>query len=383
MSAPVFEYAVYHPVLRTRLGVLEVREPKWTEVVNGGSTFTGKVTVPDNLIGIANIRQCTNPHRAALYATVPSNSRIMWGGPILGRKWNSDTNELSITAVDWRSWLYSIVLGPKADGTGTNTFVYDNVDQFYIARQIVSRMAADGGTAAGIPIIDYGSEMTGISRTMQITGMDFKNAGETLDALANLDRGFEWDIEPYYSNDGLPKLRFQSYFPQRGGVVPGLLFSKTPDGGNMLNVEDQDGDASGVARRVWAVGDGPNAESTPWGSDNDPELANGTVLRTDAVSSYTGALSRANLTSYARAERLYRTETLDALVFPARMDNPDLFSYSKGDRCRVLLQDRWTDLDVSNCRILSREMDPDNNTVKITVNLSDLALPEVDTGGAV
>lgn len=382
MPAPNFRYVLHHPVTREKIGELEVREAAWTEVVNGGSTFTGKVTVPGNSIKIAEIKRITDPYRAALYVT-PGSGRISWGGPIVDRKWDSDTNTLTITGTEWRNWLYDVVIGPKADGTGTNTFVYSNTDQLQLARNVLNRLMADGLSDQGLPPMDYGSEVSGINRNFEIGGMLFKTPGAYLDALANMDRGFEWDIEPYYASDGNPFLRLQTYFPQRGGTVPSLRFVKTPSGGNILDVDEMDFDASEVARRVWAVGEGPNAESTPWAVDNDPELASGTALRTDQVSTYSGALSRANLASYARAERLFRDSTLSALAFRVRMVDPDMFGYAKGDRCRVTLKDRFIDLDVSNCRILSREMHPDEQYIKITVNLSDLVLPEVDTGGSV
>lgn len=380
MPTPTFNYQIYHPVSRQKLGELEIREPTWVEGVNGGSTFTGKVTVPGNPLKIAEIKRLTDEWRNALYVT--SGSRIPWSGPLIARKWDSDSNTLSITGIDWRTWLYRCIVGPKADGTGTNTFSYSNVDQFQLARNVIDRMF-DNYVGAGFPYISYGGEMSGILRNFRISGMDFKSAGQYLDDLANMDRGFEWDIEPSFFTDGLPLLYLQLYSPQRGAPVAGLRFVKTPGGGNILNVDELDYDANEVARRVWAVGEGPNAESTPWAVDNDPELAQGTVLKTDQVTTYSGALTRANLASYARAERAYRDTTLRALSFETRLTDPDIFLYGKGDRARITLQDRWVDLDVFNCRVISREMKPDNGTVKITVNLADTVMPEVDTGGAV
>lgn len=382
MAAPEFRYLVHHPVLRTKLGELDIREASWSETVNGGSTLTGKVTVPSNPLLISEIKRCTAPHRAALYVT-PGFGRIQWGGVFVGRNWDDKTNTLSITVQEWRSWLFTVTLGPKPDGTGTNSTTYSGVDQLTIARAVIDRLMNGGSVAQGIPPIDYGTELSGITRNYQLNGMQLLSVGQHLDTLANLDRGFEWDLEPYFGNDSLPMLRLQTYFPQRGGTLPWLRFDKTGNAGNILNMQDIDEDASAVARRVWAVGEGPNAESTPWAMDQDPELSAGTVLRTDQTTTYSGNLSRLNLASYARAERLYRGDTLSALKFPVRLDSPDMLSYQKGDRCRVVVKDRWIDIDVSNCRILSRDIRPDQNQADITVNLNDLALPEVDTGGSV
>lgn len=375
MTAPTFQYQVYHPVNRRRIGQLSVREPKWTEVVNGGTTFTGKVTVPDNPLSTQRIKDCTIPYGTALYAVSADNS-ISFGGPLVNRDWDDSTNTLAITAIDWKSWFYRTILGPTL-GTDPLTDTFTNTDQLTIASRMVTRATWNDSA----PYMESGEYVSGVNRNYIITGIAFRSLGAWLDDLGGLaNGGFEWEVEPYFYDDGLPLVRVQYYIPQRGGVVPGLVFTKTPEGGNILRVEEMQDDATGVASRVWAVGEGPNAESTPWAGDQGPV---GLSLLTDQVTQYSGALTRSQLASYARTERLYRSEFLSGLSFRVRMDNPSIFSYTKGDRCRVRVKDRFLDIDVSNCRILSREMDPDTNTVKLTVNLKDLTIPEVDTGGAV
>jgi hypothetical protein len=355
-----------------------VREAKWTEVVNGGATFTGKVTVPDNPVVAAQIKVNTAPYGAALYAT-PGDGSISFGGPIVNRDWDGENNTLSITAVDWKSWFYRVVVGPKWNSLDPLTKTYSNVEQLTIARDIVNRISGNG-----TPFLEIAGYTSGVNRDYIVTGVDWKSLGTHLDELGSLNNGgFEWEVEPYYYSDGLPRPRVQFYIPQRGGVVSGLKFFKTPDGGNILQINEMTDDATSVASRVWAVGEGPNAESMPWGGDEDPALASRTQLRTDQVTQYSGALTPAQLASYARTERIYRSQVLSALSFTVRMDQPDMFGYGKGDRCAVRVLDRFLDVNVRNCRILSREIYPDSSTIKLSVNLNDLALPEVDSGGAV
>ena len=366
------------------MGYLDVREAKWTEVVNGGATFSGKVTVPDNPIVAAGIRANTTPYQAAIYAT-PGEGDIRFGGPIVARSWNGDTNTLAITAMDWKSWYYRVIIGPKTTGIDAWTVSYSNVEQLAIAQDIIFRGSSYYG-GPGAPEIEVAAYATGVTQSYVATGVQFKSLGAHLDALGSLaNGGYEWEVEPYYAADGWPLQKVQFYRPQRGGVVNGLLFNKTPKGGNILSIEDVTDDASSMANQIWAVGEGANAESTPWAVDEDPSMEGNysSSLRADQVTQYTGSLTRAQLASYARIERIYRSQFLSGLTFSARMDSPDIGSYGKGDRCHVIVQDRFLDVDVKNCRILSREMDPDNNTVKLTVNLNDLSLPEVDAGGSV
>lgn len=365
------------------MGYLDVREAKWTEMVNGGATFSGKVTVPDNPIVANAIRTNTRPYEAAIYAT-PGSGRINFGGPIVARSWNGDTNTLTITAIDWKSWYYRVILGPKTSGIDAWTVSYSDYELLWIAADVVYRGSADYNP--GSPVIEVAAYNTGILQDYVLTGVEFKTMGAHLDALGSLaNNGYEWEVEPYYAADGYPIQRVQFYRPQRGGVVNGLLFNKTPKGGNILSIEDVTDDATSMANRIWAVGEGPNAESTPWAFDEDPAMDGNpsSPLLATQVTQYTGSLTRAQLASYARAERLYRSNYLSSVTFSVRMDSPDINSYGKGDRCRIIVQDRWLDVDARNCRILSREMDPDNNTVRLTVNMNDLKLPEVDTGGSV
>jgi hypothetical protein len=363
------------------MGRLDVREAKWTEVVNGGTTFTGKVTVPDNPMVADGIRANTVPYGSSIYA-LPGDGSISFGGPIVNRDWDSDTNTLTITAIDWKSWFYRLIIGPKVGTTDPWTQNFTNTDQLAIASYIIDRASATYNN--GTPPIESAFYPTGVLRNYIVTGVEFKSLGTHLDELGSLSNGgFEWEVEPYIAGDGYPKIRVQFYIPQRGSTVQGLVFRKTPAGGNILKITETSDDASAVASRIWAIGEGPNAESTPWASDESPALAGGYTLRTDQTSQYSGNFTLAQLASYARTERLYRADYLSALSFLVRMDAPSMFSYTKGDRCRVQVEDRFMNFDISNCRILGREMDPDNNTVTLTVNLNDREVPEVDSGGAV
>lgn len=369
-----FQYYAHHPVQRNRLAALTIRDASWTETLNGGSVFSGKVTVPNDAYQIARIEEGTRPDSAAIY--VQSAPGVLpWGGVVKKRTWNSDTNELEISVQEWRTWFYSVMLGPKSDGTGINSRTWSNTDQLTIARNIVAALVVD----AGIPPISYGAELSGITRTWGIAGTDFKSLGQLLDDLAAQDSGFEWDLECSYGNDNLPQLRFVTYYPQRGGVVPGLLFK---EGSNIISRDALEMSSEGRATRVWAYGEGPNAESLPWAMDQDPALADGYTLRTDAAFQFTGA-TRSVMASYARSQRYYLGQPLGQYSFTVRTGSPDYNSYQVGDRGRIVLRDRFLELDASNARILSKEVSPDDDTVKITVNFNDTVGIEIDPGGVV
>lgn len=375
-----FTYDAHHPLQRNKLASLDISEASWSEAVNAGSTFTGKVTLPADPFQAARVIAGTQPDGAALYVSSQAGS-YCWGGVIKSRTWNADTNTLTIAAQEWRSWIYSLIYGADPTLGASSVKSWTATDQVLIARNILNYSLA-GGVAAGVPVINLGAIIsTGVLRNYTIQGSQFKSAGAYIDELAGFDNGFEWDIEIEVGSDGLPAPKLATYFPQRGGVVAGLLFKL---GSTMTSYDDVVESTETTFTRIWAVGDGPNAESTPFAMDQDPAISAGTgqILRNDKVSNYTNA-TRTQLASYARAERQYSGISVTALSFNTRLDNPDINSYQVGDRCRVVLKDRFLNLDVSNVRIIQRDIDPDKNSAKITVNLSDLIIPEADPGGAV
>jgi hypothetical protein len=375
-----FSYDSHHPLRRNKLASLPIREASWSEAVNAGSTFTGKITLPSDPLQASRIIAGTTPDQAALYVSSGPGS-YTWGGPIKSRTWDSKTNTFTITAMEWRSWLYQLIYGPDPAGTTTSVRNYVGVDQVTIARNILLYSLA-GGISAGAPVMSLGTiGNTGVLRNYTLQGSQLRSAGSYLDEIGGFDNGFEWDIEIEIAADGLPRPKFAAYYPQRGGVVPGLLFKL---GSTMTSYDEVTESTLATYTRVWAVGDGPNAESTPYAMDQDPGISSGQgfVLRSDKVSSYTN-VTRTQLASLARSERTASGVSVTALGFNARLDSPNINSYQVGDRCRVILKDRYLNLDVSKVRIIQRDIDPDNNNVKITVNLSDLVAPEVDPGGSV
>jgi hypothetical protein len=373
-----FQFLAYHPVQRNRLATLDIREADWSETLNGGSVLSGKVTVPSDPYLASRIEQGTRPDEAAIY--VQSAPGVLpWGGIVKGRSWDSDNDELTISVQEWRTYLYDLILGPDPAGTSSNSHSWVAKDQLQIARDILGYALADGAASGGVPAFSVGSEVSGVNRTYGLTGTDFKTVGAYLDEIGALDNGFEWDVDCYFGDDGLPTLRLVTYYPQRGGTVPGLLFK---EGFNILSKGALELSSDSRATRVWAVGDGPNAESIPYAMDQDPNLVLGYELRTDASFNFTG-VTRTTLASYARSQRTYLGSPVAQFTFLSSCDSPDMNTYAVGDRCRIILHDRFVSLDLSDVRIISREIKPDDQTVTITVDFNDAVPLEVDSGGAV
>lgn len=377
----MFQYVAYHPVQRTPLGRLTVREPNWVETIGGNTTFTGKVTIPPNEARISQLREALEPDNSAVYVKGRGAGRWSWGGVIVNQQWNSDNNEISFTATDWRSWLYSVMATPKIDLSADNVYAYNQVEQLTIARSLVA-LATAGGAADGRPTITLGSNVTTRLRDLNFRGTDFRAIGALIDSMAQRDDGFDWDIGIRSNSAGVPVPSFDCYYPQRGGVITGLLFSTAS---NIIQVEDLQRDTTNRRSRVWATGEGPSAESLPYVQDDDADLPLGFTLMREVQQNYNGVIELPTLADHARALRLYLSAKTNLFKFAVRLAEPDYFGYAVGDRCRLRVKDSWYDIDLDNVRIVERNVRPDENggIAWLTVDLNDNVLPDTDPEGAV
>lgn len=376
-----FRYELYDILTQTKLGNIQPRESVWTESVNGGSTWSGKLTLPeDNETLVENIRTVVALGNA-LFIRNPRGA-VPWCGYISKREWNPQTNELVLQATEWRSYLYRLIGSPVEDYTSTHFWQFTATDQVVIARTILDTYRTEG-LGKGIPNFKFGTDLTGINRDLLFRGTSFRSIGTWIDSMANRDRGFDWDVEGGKDSSGLPILTFQTYFPQRGGVIEGLTF-KYGQGQNMLSYEPVSESNDEMVTRVWAIGSGPDSETVPFGQDSDPEMmAGASILRFEKATTYQDVIVQSTLESYARSERQFYSVPLTLFSFTVLLTQPDITAYAKGDRCRIIVKDRWLDLDLENVRIIERTIDPDKGLAKITVDLSDLTLPDTDTNGAV
>jgi hypothetical protein len=373
-----FSYTVYHPITGVYLGQLHPKSPTWVETVNGSGSFTCRVVVPADEVVREGIRITTEPDNSLQVQA--DNGLIPWFGYILKRKWIPGSNELEVTAVEWRSYLNRILLAPYNDTSTSNTVQYLDTDQLEIARQVISREVTNG-SGKGIPYIDTVSTVTsGILRDVLVDGRKFASVGSVIDSLANAERGFEWDILPVVNSDGTYSKRFETYFPERGSVIETLEFSYGPRG-NIIDYDEPEESHEDLVRRQWAIGEGPSSDVQPYAYDDDPNLAN--LLRFDKATQWQDATDLIDLASKARSERTFYGVPLQLFSFTTLMSTPHAYTYAKGDRCRLIVKDRWLDLSYDNVRIVERTLHPDTQEIKITLDLSDLEVTEVDEDGVV
>lgn len=379
-----FKYTPYHPLTRRQLApAINFSAAKWNEVRNDNAAFEGTVTLPRDSIALSQLKTALEPDESAIYVKA-SDGTYPFGGVIVEQTldWNAGT--VTIIAQSWRAWLYSKFLAPKIDLSDDVIYTFTAKDQLYIAQQLVAEGLTLDGTTLGVPAIAIGSQTSGRLRDFSLKGTDFKYIGEAIDSVAQLDDGFEWDIEVYESSsDGLPSLRLVFDYPERGGLVDGLILMQTDKGANMRPVNEIQRVSTDLVTRQWVTGAAQNNASA-FAQDSDPDITGGEVLIREKVSSYSTVRDRDVLSSYARAERAYRTPKINTLDVQVSMDSPlSVLDYRAGDRARLLLQNGWYDIDLDAARIIQREINPGEGTVVLSLDLEDSELPEADTEGAI
>lgn len=375
-----YRYLSCHPVTRAQLSSsLPLIDPEWSWVVGGNGTLSAKITVPEDQRLIDRLRTATQPEQAAIYVR-DAEHQYPWGGPVIKRTWNRKANQITIACMEWRAWLYQIIYGP-ASLTTDNFTVFTAVDQLQMARDLVS-VATAGGTADGCPVITYDATMSsGKLRDLSFWGTEMRKVGALVDTVANRDGGFEWSLECLpHPTDGLPALHFASYYPQRGGQVPGLVFRATPEGRGNVIPGDYEEDYGDWVDRVWTTGAGQPPDQA-YAFDKTPPGTN--ALRADAALSFSTVTERITLASHARsARRFFQPGTnLTKVIVPFNV-NPE--SYHIGDRVRYRVKDRWLDVDLPSVRIVEKKVSMAGaGKVDVTLDLTDFMLPDVDTAGAV
>lgn len=378
-----YQYISCHPLTNAQLAPpFRMNGVTWTEAVNGNGTFEGTTTLPKNDDAAYQRFSALSPDDAAIYVRNTDTNQYSWGGPIVSRTWKPSTGEVSVTAVEWRSWLFNVFLSPKLDLTADRSYTWTGIDQLQIARDIVA-WATLGGTADGRPVIATGSEVSGKLRDLSAVGLEFKYAGELIDTMAKRSGGFEWTIQiDADSHTGLPKLRLVFGYPEIGGLIPGLLFKRTPQGGNITLDSDIEDSVSQRRTRIWTTG---STETLPFAVDSDPDLTLGRTLLRESVTNYSSVIDRTTLSSHARAERAFRAVRTNTLDVSLNENDPASGTYHAGDRGRLVYRDRMTSLDLAAVRIIERKLTPQDaaGRVSLVLDLADYELPEVDSGGTV
>lgn len=378
MTTLPFRFKVYTNLGSVYLGSLELRDVGFNDPVTGNGSFGATALMTDTQ-DVVKLKALINPDN---FITVEYGNSILFGGPITARKWSTSKKELAFQAVSWRAWMYQIMLRINTTTYADVQYTYSAVDQNEIMRQIVRASVLNQST----PLMTYEASLSGVTRSLNVAGSEFKYVGDLIDSMAQRAGGFDWTVDVVMNSvTNKVNLRPTPYFPQRGSVRPSVVIKSTSNGGNVLNDPDYDESFVNYRSRVWATGDGQPPDQVQ-AYDEDPDLTAGGRMLSETVSNWSGVTNRTTLTGHARQERNYRAVPMQPIEFDLSLEAPLFTNYSTGDRVRVILEDQWLNVDFTSVRITNREFTlnrADNvDTVTVTVDLNDLEMPDVDAAGS-
>ena len=376
-----FRFVICPVLSSVPIGELFLSSVSWSDPVFGtGASFTGKAEIgPDQTK--ETLLALTQPDAVALYVKDDDTGQYLFGGPIYDNPWGRSERRLTVVAQSWKAWTYQKMLqmnttvNPVTDVSYSQT----NKDQFLISRLLI---AATVNADVGCPTVNLGSELSGVIRTITGTGSEMKFLGNVIDSMANRDNGFEWEIQVRPDNTGNPVLWFAPSFPARGGLNNRLLLlHQMAEGGNILEMGDPENSAADRRSRIWATGTGQPPDQ-PVAFDQDPSVATDFALLRESVTNYNTVSGIATLADHARAERIYRNQTLQQVHVTVALDNPDFRTYASGDKVKLVVSDDWIDWDFDAVRIINRTFNINNegeqkiDKIDLLIDLNDTDLPE-------
>lgn len=392
-----YRFVCYHPLTGRQLtGNLRLVGPQWSQTVDGNGTFSARLVVPENPIIVDQFKASLEPGSSAIYV-IDNKGNFVWGGPIMEQEWEHASGVVTINAVEWRSWLFWKFLSPNINSPYKDiVYSYTQKDQLLIARDLVTKAVAPG-VSGGCPSIKVGTETSGSNpipiaarRDLNVNGSDFKYVGDAIDSMAHREGGFEWTIEIRSKSDGSPQLYFVPFYPQRGMKRTTILLKHTAstgskgNSGNILSYGPIKKSWADVRQRIWGVGSGTGSNAI-WTHDTEPRLSTGNFLMSEDVWTNSSITKLSTLGKDVRKEREYRKTGNHTVSISLLISDPDVGTYNVGDRVRLILSDRWVNLDYPSVRITEKVISPQEGSgqVMLTLDLTDLRPPDTDIGGSI
>lgn len=221
----------------TVLGELQLTNVTWGHQLNAAGQMSGQININDSrLKGVlgsynSNYRSglefITSPWRCAVY--VERNGEIVWGGPIISREWDSESQVLTINGATFDAYFDRRLARDYLGGEGLLIFD-EGTDQFMV-------MAGVGGILDNMdsePNGDLGigydsSELSGavLSGVYTVYDYEHKKVSQVLsdmfqrstaydDNNVAYQLGFDWWVDCFYDSTSNIQRLFTMYYPSKG-----------------------------------------------------------------------------------------------------------------------------------------------------------------------
>ncbi|MGI5232854.1 hypothetical protein [Actinoallomurus sp. CA-142502] len=346
----------------------------FSRVLNDAGTFSGSLQLGDPRVAALKAVRATEPARSTILVCrdgVIVGEYIIWT-----TTYDSASQVLQIAGADLLSYFdhrkILPVLPPVLDiqTVARQQLAFSAADQLAIARSLVTTAQAHTGGSIGITVDATVASTT--LRDITYNGYELKNVGDGLRDLSTLAGGPDLYFDTVYIN-GTATRRLVLGNPRLGVVDPGNLVFEY---GTNLTKFTEPRDGSQMITRAFAVGDGSDAD-TPIGIAEDATRYTDGWRLTEDSTSYSGAITPADLTGHAVADQAARR---GPVVLPALTvlgaGPPAVGEYLPGDAIRRVIP-RGADPyhpggDDRTLRLVSFEVTPlgddDLETANLTVS---------------
>lgn len=242
-------YRVISTDLRTGVRVAEIPlgNLSFSSELNGAGELSGTLPLPNDPQLAAVFNDAVDEVRRQLI--VERDGVPVWCGIVWAAPYNDEGQYRDVRAAE--TWSY------YRHRTISTRRVRRNADQLNIVRQLMNDAHGETG---GNPGVIVGSETSGVLRSYNAEVYERKNLAEEIEAMAQMDNGFDFSIEPSYNANGNIVKRFRLWYPRKGLRNAGAVFEV---GRNIISW-DWPTDGTRYANRVIVTGggDGPSTISS-------------------------------------------------------------------------------------------------------------------------
>lgn len=344
------------------LAELELTGVSFTQTLNAAGTMQGQILLSGLNATASNVSAATIPARCAIY--IDRDGVLIWGGVIWNRTYDSESQHLAITAREFESYYERRRI--------TTTQVFSNVDQLFVAQQIMTTANAATGGNIGVAI---GTETSGVLVSRTYYSYELKTVYSALQDLSQQQNGFDFNIQVAYDGAGNPTKALRLSYPQSGtrysATSPTALVFEFPAGNTSQYSYPEDG--SLAANLVYVVGAGSNEGKQILSATDSVKLTAGWPLLEDSAnySDTTDLTLLGSLATGRIAAMSYPPTTMQIVTTPTQ--SPTLGQYSIGDDARIRITDERfpTGLDATYRIVaLSVQAGENNQPERVTLTLS-------------
>lgn len=270
----------------------------------------------------------TIPGRVGVY--IFRNQKVMWGGIIFKRQYDSSSRQLRLTCKSFEEYFYRIIQ--------RYTLSWSSTEQLDIAREFISKNKAHSNVLIDMDM----TTVTGMKRERNMYDFEFKTVGEELERLSSLLKGFDWNVDVYTeptTNELKRTLNF--YYPTKGKSKDDtdLLF-EFPGSIREFTLSD---DAEGGATKIYGIGAG-EGESQLW-AEKDSQASTPLVERfppLEKTKSYKSVSVMSTLQSHIDSDMEKEESPVTVIEVTLRGDGEgehEVGTYDVGDWARFRIDD--------------------------------------------